>query len=74
MESFWSFTKRRLNKFNGTKKNFELHLKECEWRWSHSPPDKTQAKKDLEKYIFDLENDLWYILHNYIKFLKSIVK
>jgi transposase-like protein len=33
IESFWSFTKRRLNKFNGTKKYFELHLKECEWRW-----------------------------------------
>ncbi len=34
IESFWSFTKRRLTKFNGTKKNFHLHLKECEWRWS----------------------------------------
>jgi len=33
IESFWSFTKRRLAKFNGCKKNFELHLKECEWRW-----------------------------------------
>ena len=33
IESFWSFTKRRLAKFNGTRKNFELHLKECEWRW-----------------------------------------
>ena len=28
IESFWSFTKRRLRKFNGVKKNFELHLKE----------------------------------------------
>jgi len=34
IESFWSYTKRRLSKFNGTKKNFNLHLKECEWRWS----------------------------------------
>lgn len=34
IESFWSFTKRRLAKFNGCKKNFELHLKECEWRWN----------------------------------------
>ena len=34
VESFWSFTKRRLEKFNGVKANFELHLKECEWRWS----------------------------------------
>jgi transposase-like protein len=33
IESFWSFTKRRLAKFNGVKDNFELHLKECEWRW-----------------------------------------
>ena len=34
IESFWSFTKRRLAKFNGCKKNFHLHLKECEWRWN----------------------------------------
>jgi transposase len=34
IESFWSFTKRRLAKFNGTKQNFHLHLKECEWRWN----------------------------------------
>jgi len=34
IESFWSFTKRRLTKFNGVKKNFHLHLKECEWRWN----------------------------------------
>ena len=33
IESFWSFTKRRLAKFNGTRTHFELHLKECEWRW-----------------------------------------
>lgn len=36
IESFWSFTKRRLAKFNGTTKNFDLHLKECEWRWRKS--------------------------------------
>ena len=34
IESFWSFTKRRLAKFNGCKTNFHLHLKECEWRWN----------------------------------------
>ena len=34
IESFWSFTKRRLSKFNGYSVNFNLHLKECEWRWS----------------------------------------
>ena len=33
IESFWSYTKRRLAKFNGVKVNFELHLKESEWRW-----------------------------------------
>lgn len=39
IESFWSFTKRRLAKFNGTKKNFELHLKESEWRWGKQTDD-----------------------------------
>jgi transposase-like protein len=33
IESFWSFTKRRLRKFNGVKNNFELHLNESEFRW-----------------------------------------
>jgi transposase-like protein len=37
IESFWSFTKRRLAKFNGVKRNFDLHLKECEWRWKKRP-------------------------------------
>jgi transposase-like protein len=37
IESFWSFTKRRLAKFNVVKKYFELHLKECEWRWNKTP-------------------------------------
>lgn len=30
--AFWSFTKRRLARFNGVKVNFPLHLKEGEWR------------------------------------------
>jgi transposase len=34
IEAFWSFTKRRLAKFNGVKVNFDLHLKECEWRYN----------------------------------------
>jgi transposase-like protein len=35
IESFWSYTKRRLAKFNGIKKeNFALHLKECEFRFN----------------------------------------
>lgn len=37
IENFWSFTKRRLAKFNGVKVNFELHLKECEWRYKKKP-------------------------------------
>lgn len=39
IEAFWSFTKRRLAKFNGTKANFRLHLKECGWRYGREPPD-----------------------------------
>jgi len=38
VEAFWSFTKRRLAKFNGTKRNFDLHLKECEWRYNRPLP------------------------------------
>lgn len=34
IESFWSFTKRRLAKFNGVKVHFDLHLKESEWRFN----------------------------------------
>jgi transposase len=48
IESFWSFTKRRLSKFNGVKRYFDLHLKECEWRW----------KKGQKQ----LENELWKML------------
>ena len=36
IESFWSFAKRRLAKFNGlTDEKFFLHLKECEFRFNH---------------------------------------
>ena len=35
IESFWSFVKRRLNKFNWIKKDkFEIHLKESEYRFN----------------------------------------
>ena len=35
IESFWSWAKRRLNKFNGIHKEyFYLHLKECEFRFN----------------------------------------
>jgi transposase len=36
IESFWSYAKRRLQKFNGvSNKTFYLHLKECEYRFNH---------------------------------------
>ena len=36
IESFWSFAKRRLQKFNGVPHHtFYLHLKECEWRFNN---------------------------------------
>jgi transposase len=36
IESFWSFAKSRLLKFNGIPKStFYLHLKECEFRFNH---------------------------------------
>lgn len=36
IESFWSYAKRRLQKFNGISKHtFYLHLKECEWRFNN---------------------------------------
>jgi transposase len=44
IENFWSFTKRRLAKFNGVKVNFELHLKESEWRYKKT---KEQMSKEL---------------------------
>jgi len=35
IENFWNQTKRHLRKFNGIPKaHFELHLKECEWRFN----------------------------------------
>lgn len=53
IESFWSFAKRRFVRFNGVKKHFGLHLKECEWRWG----------KDNE----ELQNELKYILKQFEK-------
>jgi len=36
IESFWSYAKRRLRKFNGVAKNkFLVYLKESEWRFNH---------------------------------------
>lgn len=47
IESFWSFTKRRLLKFNGVKRYFNLHLKECEWRWN-------RTVDELSKELWDM--------------------
>jgi transposase len=49
IESFWSYTKRRLTKFNGVKKSFDLHLKECEWRWSKTHQQLTSELTNLLK-------------------------
>ena len=36
IESFWSFAKRRLSKFNGIASHkFNLYLKECEFRFNY---------------------------------------
>lgn len=36
IESFWSYAKRRLQKFNGVShRTFYLHLEECEWRFNN---------------------------------------
>ncbi len=40
IESFWSFAKRRLSKFNGLSDHtFYLHLKECEFRFNNRDKD-----------------------------------
>jgi transposase len=72
IESFWSYSRRRMNKFNCYMKNLDLHLKESQWRWNHSPPERSQSKKDTKKYLLDLQNDLWYIFNTYLKILKKI--
>jgi transposase-like protein len=48
IEAFWSFTKRRLARFNGVKANFDLHLKECEWRYKKSS---STLQKNLLTFI-----------------------
>ncbi len=70
IESFWSFTKRRLAKFNGYMTKLDQHLKECEWRWIYSPPNKNQSKKEQQRYLLDLESDMWKIYKSYVRFIK----
>ncbi|MFL6207442.1 MAG: transposase, partial [Pyrinomonadaceae bacterium] len=52
IESFWSYAKRRLQKFNGVPaRTFYLHLKECEYRFNKRNQDLSQLLlKLLEKY------------------------
>lgn len=55
IESFWSFAKRRLSKFNGlTDKNFFLHLKESEFRFNH------RHQKNLLKVLWKLCKTISY--------------
>ena len=52
IESFWSFVKRRFTNLNSVRKRyFDLHLKECEWRWNRN-------------YV-ELEKELIYYLKKY---------
>lgn len=51
IESFWSYVKRRLRKFNGVPKDkFLLYLKESEWRFNHRINMKQSFQKLLRKY------------------------
>jgi len=52
IESFWSFAKRRLQKFNGISHHtFYLHLKECEYRFNNRNTDLSQLLlKLLERH------------------------
>lgn len=48
VESFWSYAKRRMNKFNGIRKEFfKRYLLESEWRFNH----RKTIKRDLEKML-----------------------
>jgi transposase-like protein len=48
IESFWSYCKRRLSKFNGlSEEKFILHLKECEFRWNNK-------SNNIYKILLDL--------------------
>jgi len=52
IESFWSYAKRRLQKFNGiSARTFYLHLKECEYRFNNRNKDLSRLLlKMLERY------------------------
>lgn len=51
IESFWSFTKRRLAKFNGIASHkFLMYLKECEFRWNYRNEIFKKLKKIIKKF------------------------
>ena len=53
LESFWAFTKRHLNRFNGVKADhLYVFLKECEWRYNNPEPIKQlKLLKNMAKNI-----------------------
>ena len=54
IENFWNQAKRHMRKFNGIPaKQFELFLKECEWRFNNSDPacQLKQLKQWVNKHM-----------------------
>jgi transposase len=53
IENFWNQAKRHLRKFNGLdKSNFNLFLKECEWRFNNpKPKEQLQQLKQFVKGV-----------------------
>ncbi|MFW5703720.1 MAG: IS1595 family transposase [Patescibacteria group bacterium] len=50
VESYWSWTKRRLAQFNGlTRKQFREYMLESEWRFNHRNSLKMDLKRLLKK-------------------------
>jgi transposase len=50
IENFWSQAKRHSRKYNGIpRQNFDLYLKECEWRFNNGTPK--QLLNDLKKLL-----------------------
>ncbi len=50
IENFWNQAKRHMRKFNGIPaKQFELFLKECEWRFNNSDP--ADQLKQLKQWV-----------------------
>ena len=51
VESFWSWTKRRLSKYNGIgKRDFWKYLLESEWRFNHRENIKNDLRKMLRNF------------------------